>query len=51
MSIDHTMHSSRRRRNLMNHPPINFRRAPDSIPNLLRLSLDATAPFSALHVP
>ena len=51
MSIDHTINSSRRRRNLMNHPSINFLRAPESISNLLHLSLDTTGPFSALRVP
>ena len=51
MIIDHTIHSSRRRRNLVNHPSINFLRVPNSISNLLHLSHSATGPFSGLHIP
>ena len=49
--IDHTTNLSHRRRNLMNHPSINFGRAPDSIPNLLHLCLDTTNRIFPLRIP
>ena len=49
--IDHTINLFRRRRNLMNHPSINFGRAPESISNLLHLCLDTTNRVFPLRIP